>query len=162
LSPTIPDNFGPRSCGCGISLPRARSTTRRAWSIANLDRDAFAIPIHLQPKWIGFIEIERLVPIVARGKDDERFTRREHVTTDVALGQAMVSRPEYFLERLTPIAHRLAIDRHDDVPDNGGPDTLVRQSEVNVRRVAAFKFQIRPDCGAHLLSLDVSGVPGDT
>src|SRR5205085_3010717 len=90
------------SCAQGPALLQCRAIT-------NLDRDPFAVLVHLHPKRIGLVETEGLPLGIERGEDNHRFARREHTTAHVALGSVMFPRSEYSLERLPPIFHRLAI-----------------------------------------------------
>src|SRR4029077_2144193 len=80
----------------------------------------------------------------------------------VALGKAMLARPQQFLERLMPVDHRLVIHFHNYMADDRGAHALVGEGEMNIRLVAGIEFEDRPHRRAHLLSLHVSGISGDT
>jgi hypothetical protein len=131
-------------------------------AITDLSCHAEAVLIHLHPKRVRFVEIERIIFGIVRSEDGHRFTRGEHMATHVALRTQMLSRSQYFLEGLPPIPHRLAIHPYNDMPDDGGADTFVRQSKVNIGSVAAAEFEDGPYRRAHLLALHVGGVTGNT
>src|ERR1700756_2704295 len=84
------------------------------------------------------------------------------MVSHVALRKQMLSGPEYSLERLLPILHRLAIDPYNDMPDNRRTNSFVGESKMNVGRVAAGEFENRPHRRADLLALHVGGVARNT
>ena len=98
---------------------------RRA--ITDLDRDAAATCIQFCPKWIGFVERDRIVRLIVRGENVRRFTRREHTTAHVALLTRMISGPENFFEHLGPILHGLIIHLHDHMLNDRWSDAFVGQ-----------------------------------
>ena len=74
----------------------------------------------------------------------------------------MLSRPEQFLHRFIPIFYRLIIHSYYDMPDQRRTDTFVRKRKMNVGRVAAVELENGPYRRAHLLTLHVGSVPGNT
>src|SRR5258705_6475771 len=74
----------------------------------------------------------------------------------------MLARPQQLLECLMPVDHRLAIDFHNDMPDNRRSDSFVSEGKVNVGRIAAVEFKDGPHRGTHLLALHVGGISGNT
>jgi hypothetical protein len=73
----------------------------------------------------------------------------------------MFSRPDQFIEQGIPISHWLIIYLHNDMAYDRRANAFVGERKVNVRTVAAIKFENRPDGRAHLLALHVGGVTGD-
>jgi len=128
--------------------------------VADLDRHASTVLIHLHPERVRFVEIEQIIFGIARSEDGHRFTRGEHMTPHVALRQQMLPRSQYSPERLLPIPDRLTIHLHNDMPDNRRSDPFVSESKVNVGRIAGVEFQDGPHRGTHLLALHVGGISG--
>jgi hypothetical protein len=141
-------------------VQHSSSVERRA--VADLDRHASTVPIHLHPERVRFVEIERLTPGIERSEDGHRLTRGEHMTTHVALRTQMLPRSQYSPECLLPIPHRLAIYPYNDIPDNRRSDPFVGQGKVNVGRIAAVEFEDGPHRGNHLLALHVGGISRNT
>jgi hypothetical protein len=83
------------------------------------------------------------------------------MTAHVALRTRMISGTKNLFEHLGPLLHWLAIHSHHDMFNDRRPDPFVSESKLN-RSVAAIEFQDGPDRRAHLLSLPVSGVTGNT
>ena len=133
---------------------------RRA--ITDFDVDSFAVLVHLHVERVGPVVEDRIILRIARGEDGQRFTRREHASAHVALGITGFPGPDQFPECFNPVNHRLAINLHNDMADDGGAHTLVGQREMNVRMVAVTEFQDRPHRPAHLLALHIGGVTGNT
>ena len=149
--------------GAGCQPVSAQGPTfaeRRA--VADLDRHAEAVLIHLDPERVRFVEIERIIFGIARSEDGHRFTRGEHMTADVAFRKQMLPRSQYSPERLLPISDRLAIHLHNDMPDNRRSDPFVGERKVNVGRIAGVELEDRPHRGTHLLALHVGGISGNT
>src|SRR5438477_9105106 len=130
--------------------------------VADLDRHASTVLIHLHPERVRFVEIERIIFGIARSEDVHRFTCGEHMTTHVALRTQMLPRSQYSPKCLLPISHRLAIHPYNDIPDNRRPDSFVSEGKVNVGRIAAVEFKDGPHRGTHLLALHVGGISGNT
>lgn len=80
---------------------------------------------------------------------------------DATFREPVLTRAEDFPEHFAPVLDRLTIYFHDNLSNKCRSDTLVSESEVNVGRVTAVEFENRPDCGAHLLALHISGVTGN-
>ena len=63
--------------------------------------------------------------------------------------------------RCLPILYGAIVDLYNDMFNDRRPDPLVRQGEINVRRVAAIEFEDWPYRRPHLLPLHVGSITGN-
>src|SRR5205085_601073 len=82
----------------------------------------------LHPERFRFVEIARLIFAIVRSVDGHRFTRREHMTTHVALRTQTLPRSQSSIERLLPIPDRPALHPYTYTPHNRRSASLVREA----------------------------------
>src|SRR5207245_5216484 len=76
-------------CGCQPASAQGPTFAERR-AVADLDRHAKAIPIHLNPERVGSVVSDIVTVGILRGEHGSRFIRREHMAAHVALGIAML------------------------------------------------------------------------
>jgi hypothetical protein len=148
--------------GCRSASAQGPAFAERG-GIVDLDRHALAVLVRFFPPWVGLVENERFPGAgIKRSENGLRFTRREHITAHVTLRTMMLPRSEPYFEHLPPIFHRLPVHFHNHVSDDRGTNSFVCESEVNVGGIVSLILEDWPNCRAHLLSLHVGGVTGNT
>jgi hypothetical protein len=151
-----------RRCGARRRTAGAQSPAfAERGAIADLDRDAEAVLIHLNPERVGSVVSDIVTVGILWGEHGSRFIRREHMAAHVALGIAMLFWAHQFVENLNPILHGLIIHLQDHMLNDRWSDAFVGEGKMN-RPIAAVEFEDGPDRCAHLLALHVGGVTRNT
>src|SRR5689334_21649125 len=106
------------------------------------------------PEGIRFVESDRILRVIMRSKNVQRFTRREHAPAHVGFLTRMISRSKDFFEHLSRALYRLLMHLHHDMFHDRWSDAFIGESKSN-RPIAVIEFENRPDRSAHLLALHV-------